>query len=266
VLLVVVIVLAVLTVVGVWLAIRWNARGPDEASVGEAVERFRSSSTQSRAADVLVPRAGVYTFSGSGEERLSFLSTSQPQGPVLPGTVTHGDSGCWTFQIEYNSFHRQTWDWCSRDGMLFEHGGTTHQQFDFVAFAVDETSRFTCDPPFVAVDPETEPGDAVTSRCTGRSGTSDTEVTSDGASRFVGRESVDIGGTPVPALHYEIRRNLTGDQEGDQRVDMWFAVADGMPLRNERELTVDSPAPAPLNSVTYTERGEFQLDSLEPRT
>jgi hypothetical protein len=38
-----------------------------------------------------------------------------------------------------------------------------------------------------------------------------------------------------------------------------------MPLRNERELTVVSPAPAPLDSLTYTERSEWRLDSLEPR-
>jgi hypothetical protein len=76
--------------------------------VSDAVERFRSSSTVPRAAGALVPRAGVYTFSGSGEEHLSFLSTSEPEGPTLPGTVAHDAAGCWTFEIEYNSYHRQS--------------------------------------------------------------------------------------------------------------------------------------------------------------
>jgi hypothetical protein len=130
---------------------------------------------------------------------------------------------------------------------------------------VDETSHVTCDPPFVAFDPDARPGDTVALHCRGRSETTGTDLSSDGTTRFIGRESIEIAGTPVPALHYEIRRAITGDQTGDERTEMWFAAADGMPLRNEREITVVSPAPAPLDSVTYTERGEWQLDTFAPR-
>jgi hypothetical protein len=250
---------------GIWFGSRWIGRGPDEASVSEAVDRFRSSSTVAEVAGALVPPAGVYTFSGSGEEHVSFLSTSQPEGPTLPGTVTHGAAGCWTFAIEYNTFHRQSWEWCEQDGKLVERGGTTDQQFDFVAFKVDETSQVTCDPPFVALDLVAKPGDTTRVQCKGRSETTGTELTSNGTSRFVGRESLEIAGTSVPALHYEIHRTITGDQTGEEDTEMWFSVADGMPVRNEREIRVVSPAPAPLDSVTYTERGEWQLDSLAPR-
>jgi hypothetical protein len=213
----------------------------------------------------LVPPAGVYTFTGSGEERLSFLSTSQSQGPTLPGTVTRGTGGCWTFAIEYNTFHHQSWEWCEQDGTLVERGGTTQQQFDFVAFKVDETSEVTCSPPFVAFDPDAQPGDITELRCRGHSETTGTDLTSTGTARFVGREALDIAGRSVPALHYEMRRSITGDQTGEEYTEIWFAAADGMPLRNEREISIVSPAPAPLDSVTYTERGEWQLESLEPR-
>ena len=69
---------------------------------------------------------------------------AQQQGRTLPATVTHATNNCWRFEIEYNTFHRQTWNWCARDGRLVEQGGSTHQQFDFVAFKVDENSTVAC--------------------------------------------------------------------------------------------------------------------------
>jgi hypothetical protein len=262
----VVLVLVPLLAGAAWFLNRWSSRGPEEASVDEAVDRFRSSSSAEPQSGALQPDAGVYTFTGDGEERLSFLSTGQSQGPEMPGTVRVGEDGCWTFEIEYNSFHRQSWDWCVRSGRLVERGGTTHQQFDFVAFQADETSEIACRPPFVVVDPATLPGTVAQIHCTGASETTDTTMGSDGTSRFIGRESLDIGGETVPALRYRVRREISGDQTGEERTEMWFSESDGMPLRNEREITVVSPAPPPLDSVTYTERGEWQLASLNPRT
>jgi hypothetical protein len=259
-------VLVVLIVGGVWFAIQWLGRGPEEASVSDAVDRFRTSPTDPSPSGMLAPAAGVYTYVGQGEEHLSFLSTSQPEGPTLPGTITHGDAGCWTFEIEYNSFHRQSWEWCEQDGRLVERGGTTYQQFDFGAFKVDDTSRVLCDPPFVAFDPGARPGDTAAVDCRGDSETIGTELSSQGTARFVGHESVDVAARTVPALHYRMRREISGDQTGEERTDMWFSADNGMPLRNAREIIVVSPAPAPLNSVTYTERGEWQLATLTPQT
>jgi len=249
-----------------WFTVQWMTRGPEQASVEDAVARFRTSSTVPTAPVAMRPPAGVYTYEGSGEERLSFLSTHQPQGPPIPGTVTHGADGCWTLEVEYNSFHRQSWEWCMLDGVLEEHGGTTHQKFDFGAFTVDETSVIVCDPPFVAVDASAEPGDTVRTRCEGDSETTDSRVLSRGTMEFVGRTTVDVAGQAVPALHYRAERELSGDQTGTERLDMWFAERDGLPLRNEREIRVVSPAPAPLDEVVYTEHGEWHLTSLVPRT
>jgi len=248
-----------------WLTVQWVTRGPDEASVEEAVQRFRTSSTAPTAPVTMRPRAGVYTYEGSGEERLSFLSTSQDQGPTIPGTVTYGAPGCWTLAVEYNSFHRQSWEWCMRDGVLEEQGGTTQQKFDFGAFTVDETSVIGCAPPFVAVDADAEPGDVVRTRCEGVSERTGSRVVSSGTYEFVGRTTVEVAGEDVPALRYRADRELSGDQTGTERVDIWFAERDGLPLRNVREIRVVSPAPAPLNEVVYTESGEWRLTSLTPQ-
>jgi hypothetical protein len=254
----------VATVAGLF-AWRWSERGPDEASLGGAVERFRSSSTVPAPVIALRPPAGVYTYTGQGREKLSFLSTSQSQGPQLPGTVTPAAGDCWTFAIEYNEFHSQEWNWCVRDGKLVERGGTTRQRFDFVAFKVDETSRFTCDPALTVIDPQAEPGASWPTRCVGTSERTSTTVYSEGTTRFVGRETLDVGGTPVEALHYRSDRTLRGDQTGEEHNDTWFAASDGRVLRNARDIEVVSPAPAPLDSVTYTEQGDYRLASMAPR-
>jgi hypothetical protein len=256
---VMIVVVAVAAAGGLAVAQRWRSRGPQQASVNAAVDRFRSSSTAPAAPAAIMPAPGVYTYTGGGTERLSFMATSQAEGPTLPATVAAGDDGCFTFEIEYNSFHRQNWEWCNRGGRLVERGGTTHQKFDFVAFKVDETSTITCAPPFVSFDTKAKPGSAVETHCTGRSVTTKSTVSSDGTLRLVGRETLTIDGSRMPALHYVADRALTGDQTGHEHNEMWFSVRDGLPLRNERTTSVDSPAPAPLNEVTYTEHGWWQL-------
>jgi len=56
------------------------------------------------------------------------------------------------------------------------------------------------------------------------------------------------------------------EQRGTVTVDIWFATSNGLPLREEHTITVVSPAPAPLNRVTYKEIGTWELTSLQPRT
>ena len=235
---------AVVMVSGALFVRRWRERGPDEASVSAAVDRFRSSSTTAGDAGIIAPEPGVYAYRGEGDERLSFMSTSQTQGPTMPATVVRDSNGCWTFEIEYNSFHRQSWEWCEVGGQLVERGGTTHQKFDFVAFKMDETTTLVCDPPFVALNPRARVGDSVATHCSGHSETTGTDMSSVGTMRYAGRARTSTSaGRHVPALHYIADRTLTGDQSGREHVEMWFAERNGLPLRNEREIVVASPAP-----------------------
>ena len=83
---------------------------------------------------------------------------------------------------------------------------------------------------------------------------------------FVGRTTVLVGSARVPALHFTQDIEVGGDQSGSTHEAMWLAEKDGLPLREERTIRVVSPAPAPLDHVTYTERGRWQLTSLTPRT
>jgi hypothetical protein len=258
------VVLIAAAVVGVQ---RWNDRGPEQASVDDARERFRSSSTVAQPATEGSPPAGVYVYSATGRERLSFLDTAQPQGPTSPGTVTSTGDGCWKLEIAYNSFHSQGRDFCATGGQLVERGGTTQQRFDFVAFTQSEHAESVCDPPSVLFDATTAtPGDRWPVACRTKSQTTNATMTSTGETVFVGRERIDVGGKPVSSVHVRQEVVFEGDQTGSQVEEFWFALDNWMPLRNTRVLEVVSPAPEPIGSVTYTEEGSWQLTSLTPRS
>jgi hypothetical protein len=245
---------------------RWQHRGPERASVGGAIDRFRTSSTLSTPTARFQPRPGVYVYDGSGTESVSFLTTRQPQGPTEPGTVEPKPNGCWQFRLDFNSFHSETWNRCSTKQKLTESGGTTDQRFDFVAFKVGEHSEITCDPPFVVADPSAAPGTSAPMHCRGRSQTTKGSFTQTGTATLVGPETVTVEGVKVPALHTREDIHTKGTQNGDAHVDIWFALSNGLPLKETHNINIVSPAPAPINHVTYTERGNWQLTSMTPRT
>jgi hypothetical protein len=242
----------------------WRDTGARPVSTEEARRRFsQSSSTQPPNTALLRPPAGVYLYRGNGTERLSVPPKSQAQGPTMPGTVTHGADGCWTFRIDYSNHHWQSWRYCARNGGLVDRGGQTFAAWDFVVFTYDNTADFTCDPPSIVVRARMDPGDEWMQRCEGTNSAVDGVTVSEGPYTYVGEESVDVGGTSVPAYHFRQRRELSGGQTGSNVVDMWFARDNGLPLRNERKLTVHADTIA--GKSTYTEDGRFRLTSLTPQ-
>lgn len=258
--------LAALAGAGVWFAMEWRDRGPDEASVDDAIDRFRASSTSTPTGELGDrPIPGVYEYEGSGREHLSFMSTDQAQGPVLAATVTLDGEHCWDLALEYNSFHRQQWHWCLDDTGVVETGGRVEQAFDFGALVVDERSTSVCDPPFVLVRRTVKAGDSWPKRCETTSETTETRNVSTGTVEFIGTETLTIGAAEQSTVHYRIIATLSGEQSGDDRFDLWFTTDRYLLVRGEREMRVVSPAPAPLNEVTYTESGTWTLRSLQPQ-
>jgi hypothetical protein len=243
----------------------WRRSGAHEASTGDAERRFaQSSSTQARAPSVLRPPAGVYLFRGSGTEHLSLPPKSQHQGTRMPATVTHRADGCWIFRIDYNTAHWQTWIYCPRNGGLVELGGQTFERWDFVVTKYDSTSTFACAPPSVTIRATMHAGDAWRQSCTGTSSGTKGVATTSGPYTFVGRENVDVGKTAVAAYHFHQVRTVSGSQTGTQDTELWFAVNDGLPLRNERNVTIRTDTA--IGTSTYTEHGSFELTSPKPQT
>lgn len=252
----------VVVIGGVAFAIAWSQRGADQASVEEALEGLDRSASDTKAG-FLRPAGGVYVYQGSGTEQLSLLSTGQTWGPRLPGTVTRGDDGCWTFRIDYSTNHRQWTDYCPRGRVLEEDGGRTFQSFDFVVSTIEDRNVFVCDPPGEAIRVDADSGSSWSQSCVGRSEGQGTQVTSSGTNTFVGIETVEVAGARVRAYRYRSDRTLSGDQTGTETSETWFRVPDGLPLRATRDVHVESPSP--IGTVTYTEQGTYTLTSLEPR-
>lgn len=241
---------------------------PGPASLDDAVADFAGGGDHGDGATGArtPPPEGVYVYEGSGSESLSILPGSHDQGPRLPGTVTHHDGGCWTFRIEYHQDHWQEWRYCpgGEDGQdLVERGGRTYQAWDLGVTAIGNTSTFHC-PDSVVIRADAEPGDRWHQECDGTSDTVDGTTVSAGLTRFVGEETVTIGGEDVPALHYHQVREMADAQSGRQVEDFWFRASDGLPLRNTRSASIDSDSP--VGAITYAEDGEWRLTSLTPRT
>ncbi|HMS88961.1 MAG TPA: hypothetical protein PKE56_10980 [Acidimicrobiales bacterium] len=260
---------AVVMVAG-WLALGRNRARP--VSIDEA--RARTSTTTSSEdpsgppstggpgeGALVRPAAGVYEFAGSGREGLSLPPLSQDQGPTIPATVEHGDPGCWSIRFDYSTNHWQTWSYCIRDADLVEVGGLTWQRWMIGATAITNLTTSTCDdaPVLPAVR---EPDQQWPARCTSTNEAVSGEAVSEGPYRYVGEETLEVGGVEVVTAHFVREREMSGAQEGTERSEVWFAVDSGLPVRNERAISVATDTP--VGASTYTEDGEFRLTSLEP--
>ena len=241
----------------------WNRGSSRPVSMEEARRRAGAPGTdQPTAAVPLQPAAGIYRYRGEGTEHLDTPPLTQTQGPNIPGTVTHLEGRCWRLRVDYSTNHWQSWDYCPTASGLTESAGEFFQRLDLVAAKVDTSSTYTCDPPVDAIRVRQRAGEHWMQECRGTSTGSDGEVISSGPYTYVGPERLDIGGTKVAALHYHRLRTLTGGQTGTEDVNLWFDAATGLPLRNQRVITVHSSSL--IGGVTYEENGSFELASMNP--
>lgn len=236
---------------------------PREVSASEARRRFRDQQTPTGGAQVFTPAEGVYEYHGSGSEALSSPARSQPEGPSIPGTVTHRSNGCWRLRLDYSSNHYRRWDFCVRKGTLVEVGNRVWQRWDFGSFAIDNLSSLACEPPAVVLAAKMTDGEKWPADCRGDSTQISGTTISKGTHRFVGTEKVEVGGSEVDAFHFRDDRTVSGAQSGTEHFDFWLS-ADGLPLKGAQRIEVESGG-SPLGNVTYTQQGEFSLTSLSPR-
>lgn len=245
----------------------YNSREEPEArSTEEAVEQFRGQDTGTTAPESpLVPPPGVYRYLGSGVEDTSFPPLTEQHGPELPGTVTlDPEPGCWTLRIDFNTNHWQTWRFCSGPGTLDNGGGTSFSRRDLGAMVIDNETTFVCDPPAPWRWPDPTEGEGRDGSCVGSSTAMDGTTTSAGPTRYLGEEDVEVDGVTRRAVHVRVEHLLSGAQTGTERVDWWLDAETNLPLRNDRELVIDTAIA--LSTIRYTETGEFTLTALAPRT
>lgn len=237
---------------------------PGPASVDDALDRFREhGGDDGSALPGGRPPEGVYRYAGEGEAALSFPPLTQQDGAEMPATVTHQPRGCWTTRVELNAEHWQQWTYCRVGDTMVETGGRTGQTWDLGVSSAENVSTFLCRPPNPVLEPAAEPGDQTEQTCSGSNSAVGGRTTSSGTSTFVGEETMVIGGQDVDTLHLRGERTLSGSQEGDERIDVWFRY-DGLLVRYERDIEVRTNSPVGI--ITYTETGHFELTDLRPQT
>ncbi len=255
---------AVVVAVGVLVVVA-SGRTAAPPSVDDAIARQGGAGTTAAAAPSgpARPVPGVYTATGQGTERLSLAPASKAQGPTLPVAVTLDGDACYLVRVDQNTDHWQSWRYCRQaDGTLAEVGGQTFQRTDIVVTTIDNTSTFVCDPPSPVLVAGAAVGSVADQRCTGTSSAQAGEAVSAGPQTVVADEDLVIGGTTVRTRHVHQERTLSGAQHGSEKADTWWTT-DGLPVRNQRHVEVASPSP--IGDVTYTEEGQWQLDSVTPR-
>ena len=244
--------------VSVVLTVEGRAR---PVSMSQAISRYHSDPAADPGTH---PLPGVYSYQGSGTDKLSLPPLSQSEGPTLPGTVEVQSDGCWSFRIDYSTNHWQSWTYCGHPTGLVETGGLVWQRWMVGPVAETNLSTLRCSPGLLSIPTSSAVDKSWPALCTGTSTQIHGTLVTAGAIRFVGQPNLTIAGHKIPAVHIEVQWRLSGPQVGTERDDLWFDAQSGLPLQNRRTIQVRTRTP--FGPSTYTENGEFVLRSLTPKT
>jgi len=248
--------LLVLVGVGV-VVVELTTSRAHQVSMAQAEQRLGHQGQGSSGAR---PARGVYRYTGSGTEHLTFPPLSQSEGPTIPGTVTLLGTNCWIFRVDYSSHHWQTWRYCRHGGDTWEAGGQTWQLWAIGPLNETNLSTFSCAPRTMSLPATAVPGQQWEGSCIGTNTSVKGATLSRGPYRFVGLTTLSVGGRPVRAAEFVRQRTDTGAQHGTERAEVWLDAATGLPLRLRQDLEIK--ADTPFGSSTYTQSGVFTLMSL----
>ena len=95
-----------------------------------------------------------------------------------------------------------------------------------------------------------------TNRCKG--GTTNLTV----RGRVVGRETIDVAGTPTETVHLRISSRSTGKATGDNTNETWLAESNGLLVR--RVVDGEARTKTTVGKVGSQERYKLRLESSEP--
>jgi hypothetical protein len=199
------------------------------------------------------PEPGVYTYATSGTESIDALggrSHDYPQVSTI--TVTH--QGCGAV-FRWRPL-RERWDTTtlcpSPEGMELRVDRNHHEFFN-----IGDTRRFECEPGALFFPATTSPGATWTARC------SNGPIDVVRAGTIVGTREVEVGGTPVTVLEFEVDDTISGASNGTTQRTVRVVPETGLIV--ELALVLDVQNESPIGDVHYQERYRIELTSLEPR-
>ena len=230
-----------------WVVLRDSAA---PASLGDVLARYRDAT----AAGSTPAPAGVYRYATTGSESVSALGgTTHRYPPRSTITVTEAPCG---MALRWDALRTRsvTWRVCAAPaggGGQRLAGWSERHQF----FGQDDATDWTC--PDAAWLPAGGAGGARPYRCDGG------DTVQRGTLRVVGTETLDVGGVRVRAVHVLIEQDDHGAARGGIREERWLEHRTGLPLR--LRYRVRSVNDSPIGDVTFTERYDLRLLSLDPR-
>ena len=243
--------------------VMWLRHDPARpVSVDQAQNRFRNSTLNGPADRRPLP--GVYLYRGSGTDRLSLPSLSQPQGPTMPVTVTLQGPDCWEMRIDYSTHHWQTWDYCLAGGRLVDTGGHFWQLWQVGPLNVTNQTTITCSPAAVVLPATLTAGQTWSYGCSSTSSAVKGRMTTTGTVTYLGDTTMQVGGERVVAHHFLRTQTDSGAQEGTERYESWLAPGTGLPLRLHQEIGVTTSTM--FGRSTYTQTGDLTAEALKPQT
>lgn len=220
----------------------------DPVSVDDAVARFRAAAKQG---DTPIP-TGVYVYATSGSESISALGGRLHRYPRR-SSITVTSNGCgMQLRWEVLRTRRNSWSVCQHgDGQRLESWEEAH---NFVGR--DDVTSWRC----VATDwlpADRTPGSVSPYRCDGAGTRQRGTVT------VVGEEAVTVGSVAVDTVRLRISVAETGEARGPLVEERWLEPATGLPIRLRYRVTTKNASL--IGDVTFEERSELRLVSLEPR-
>jgi hypothetical protein len=246
---------ALVAIVGVVIGFRvWLLQEPARVTVEQAVDRYRSTSsdsTSSSSSMVDAPAPGVYVYTTDGRETVDAMGGDSHVYPSVT-TVTVSPTEC-GFRMSWTPVEGRADDTevCRGGGGLFESGAVNAHEF----FRISQVENFMCAPgawwlPPAGVTTWTADCRSDGGRLTSRVG------------QVVGVETMSLGTETRAVVHVRFEDTVTGSSTGASVTDLWLDPDTGLPWRQTS--TASTGNDTVIGHVTFDERIDMTLQSTTP--
>jgi hypothetical protein len=227
----------------VWVLVLRDTSEP--AKVDDAVRRFRDAA---QSGGTPAP-PGVYVYATTGQESISALGGTTHRYPRRSTITVTSDPCGMSLRWDVLTTRTNTYTVCAeRDGQRLARWSERHR-----FFGQDDRSDWRCTGTPWLPAPDEQPR----YRC------SSPDTDQEGSLTVVGEEQVVVSGIPVDAVHLRIEATEAGAARGPLVEERWLEPETGLPLRIVYRVRTENDSP--IGDVTFEERYELRLLSLEPR-
>ena len=174
--------------------------------------------------------------------------------PQITTRIAHTPGCCWDFHIAYNADRNDVVSYCREpDGRVVRKGNTQHQEWDLpVVGRQPNDSDISCESGDVYRPGMTTDDPAWTHLCAGTiSRNPNGNYFHNTEWKYVGADTLQIGGEDVEAYRFEEDTTYQGTSNGKQTATHWYTVTDLRWVKSDT--VVDISSPSVLGDVDFDE-------------